>query len=185
MMGKVQGNGPGTAFTCLSDAGEKGTLLGAFKHHQWYYTSQGHNTQRKRRLWPTACSFTLTPSLLPLASQDKVHPPPNNQTWDAINFTLTSTQRVTTQVQYMEYFTRLLKSPAEMFLWHNSSEKSVSRLGSKVAQSMIYKLDDWSPIKDNSVLLEKKPSLCSCAGHEHFWTICWVIDIVPYTTCIH
>ena len=41
MTGKVQGNGPGTAFTWLSDAGEKGTLLGTFKHQQQYYTSQG------------------------------------------------------------------------------------------------------------------------------------------------
>ena len=111
--------------------------------------------------------------------------PLNNQTWNVINFTLTSKQRVTTQVQYMDYFTRLLKSPAEMFLFHDSSGKPVSRLGSKVAQSMIYKLDDWSPIKDNSMLLEKKPSLCSCAGHEHFWTICCITDIVPFTTYIH
>lgn len=111
--------------------------------------------------------------------------PLNNQTWDVVNFTLTSTQRVITQVQYMEYFTRFLNSPAEMFLFHDFSEKTVSRLESKVTQTMICKLDDWSPIKDNSVLLEKKPSLCSSAGHEHLWTICCIIDIVPYTTCIH
>lgn len=93
--------------------------------------------------------------------------PLNSQTCDVINFTLTSTHRVTTQVQYMDYFTRLLKSPAEMFLFHDSSGKPVSRLGSKVAQSMICK-QPGPFVSINKVLLEySRARLFKACGWSH------------------